>query len=70
MHGQGKTLTWTSNTCFRIDEAPGTRYENDEVIADTHLFLDDEGKQDMVMGDARLKDGKIYHYDHMRKLSY
>ena len=67
---RGKTLTWTSNTSFRIDEAPGTRYENDEVMAGTHLVLDDEGKQNMVMGDARLKDGKIYRYDHMRKLLY
>ena len=46
-----------------------TFYENEDVIAGTHLVLDDEGKQNLVMGVARLRDGKIYRYDHMRKLS-
>ena len=32
-------------------------------------FLDDEGKQNLVMGVARLRDGRIYRYDHMRVLS-
>ena len=37
--------------------------------AGTHLVLDDEGKQNTVMGIARIKGGKIYRYDHMRKLA-
>ena len=63
------TLTWTSTTCLRINGAPETYYENEEVIAGTHPVLDDEGKQNIVMGVALLKDGKIYRYNHMRKLS-
>lgn len=63
------TLTWTSTTSFRINGAPETYYENEEVIAGTHPVLDDEGKQNIVMGVALLKDGKIYRYNHMRKLS-
>ena len=43
--------------------------ENDAVIAGTHPVLDDQGRQNLVMGIARLRDGKIYRYDHMRTLS-
>ncbi len=63
------TLSWTSNTAFRINGDAETFYENDEVIAGTHPVLDDEGKQNTVMGVARLRDGKVYRYDHMRKLT-
>lgn len=61
------TLSWTSNTSFKINGQAETFYENDEVIAGTHPVLDDDGKQNIVMGVARLRDGKIYRYDHMRK---
>ena len=64
-----ETLSWTSNTSFRINGAAETFYENEDVIAGTHPVLDDDGKQNLVMGVARLKDGKIYRYDHMRTLS-
>ena len=41
-----------------------------EVISgEPHPVLDDEGKQNLVMGVARLRDGRIYRYDHMRVLS-
>ena len=63
------TLSWTSGTSFRINGDAETFYENEDVIAGTHPVLDDEGKQNLVMGVARLRDGKIYRYDHMRKLS-
>lgn len=63
------TLSWTSNTSFKINGEAETFYENDEVIAGTHPVLDDEGKPNMVMGVARLRGGKIYRYDHMRKLT-
>ena len=63
------TLTWTSTTPFRINGAPETYYENEEVIAGTHQVLDDEGKQNIGMGVALLKDGKIFRYNHMIKLS-
>ena len=43
------TLTWTSTTFFRINGAPETNYENEEVIAGTHPVLDDQGKQNIVM---------------------
>ena len=63
------TLSWTSTTSFRINGEPETFYENAEVISGTHPVLDDQGKQNLVMWVARLRDGKIYRYDHMRKLS-
>ena len=63
------TLSWTSTTSFRINGEPDTFFENMEVISGTHPDLDDQGKQNLVMGIARLRDGKIYRYDHMRKLS-
>ena len=63
------TLSWTSTTSFRINGEPETFYENAEVISGTHPVLDDQGKQNLVLGIARLRDGKIYRYDHMRKLS-
>ena len=63
------TLSWTSTTSFRINGEPETFYESAEVISGTHPVLDDEGKQNLVMGIARLRDGKIFRYDHMRKLS-
>ena len=63
------TLSWTSTTSFRINGDAETFYENDDVIAGTHPVLDDEGQQNMVMGVARMKDGKIYRYDHMRKFA-
>ena len=64
-----ETLSWTCSTSFRINGAPETFYEHGEVIAGTHPVLDDEGKQNLVMGVARLRDGRIYRYDHMRVLS-
>lgn len=63
------TLSWTASTSYKINGDAETLYENDEVIAGTHPVLDDDGKQNMVMGVARLRDGKIYHYNHLRKLS-
>ena len=63
------TLSWTSSTSFKINADAETFYENEDVIAGTHPVLDDEGKQNLVMGIARLRDGKVYRYDHMRKLS-
>ena len=63
------TLSWTSDTTFRITGAPETFYENADIISGTHPVLDDEGKQNIVMGIARLRDGQIYRYDHMRTLS-
>ena len=63
------TLSWTSDTKFRINGAPETFYENAEIISGTHPVLDDEGKQNIVMGVARLRGRKIYRYDHMRTLS-
>ena len=62
------TLSWTSGTSFRINGDAETFYENKDVISGTHPVLDDEGKQNLVMGVARLRDGKVYRYDHMRKL--
>ena len=64
------TLSWTSTTSFRINGEPETFYENAEVISGTHPVLDDQGKQNLVMGIARLRDGKIYRYDHMSCLLY
>ena len=63
------TLSWTSGTSFKINGDAETFYENDDVIAGTHPVLDDEGKQNLVMGVARLRGGKVYRYDHMRNLS-
>ena len=63
------TLSWTSTTSFRINENAETLYENDAVIAGTHPVLDDRGRQNLVMGIARLREGKIYRYDRMRTLS-
>ena len=63
------TLSWTSGTSFRINGDAETFYENNDVIAGTHPVVDDEGKQNIVMGIARLRDGKVYRYDHMRTLS-
>ena len=63
------TLSWTSTTSFRINGEPETFYENAAVISGTHPVLDDQGKQNLVMGVARLRDGKIFRYAHMRKLS-
>lgn len=63
------TLSWTANTSFRINGDAETLYENIDVIAGTHPVLDDDGKQNLVMGVARMRDGKIYRYDHMRKLA-
>ena len=63
------TLSWTSTTSFRINGEPETLYENAEVISGTHPVLDDKGKQNLVMGVARIRSGKIYRYDHMRKLT-
>ena len=37
--------------------------ENDAVIAGTHPVLDDQAGRTM-MSIARLRDGKIYRYDH------
>ena len=67
--GRDATLSWTSTTSFKINGDAETFYENDEVIAGTHPVVDDNGKQNLVMGVARLRDGKIYRYDHMRTLS-
>ena len=67
--GRTATLSWTSTTSFRINVDAETFYENDAVIAGTHPVLDDQGRQNLVMGIARLRDGKIYRYDHMRTLS-
>lgn len=63
------TLDWTANTSYRINGDAETFYENDEVIAGTHPVIDDEGRQNMVMGVARLRDGKIYRYDHLRRVT-
>lgn len=63
------TLSWTANTSFRINGDAETLYENTDVIAGTHPVLDDDGKQNLVMGVAKIRDGKIYRYDHMRKLA-
>ena len=63
------TLSWTSTTSFRINGDAETFYENVEVISGTHPVLDDQGEQNLVMGVARLRDGKIYRYHHLRKLS-
>ena len=63
------TLSWTSGTSFKINGDAETFYENEDVIAGTLPVLDDEGEQNPVMGVARLRGGKVYRYDHMRKLS-
>ena len=63
------TLSWTSTTSFRINGDAETFYENDAVLAGTHPVLDDQGRQNFVMSIARLRDCKIYRYDHMRTLS-
>ena len=51
------TLSWTSGTSFRINGDAETFYENEDVIAGTHPVLDDEGKQNLVMGVARRRWG-------------
>ena len=63
------TLSWTANTSFRINGDAETLYENADIVAGTHPVLDDEGRQNLVMGVAHIKKGKIYRYDHMRKLA-
>ena len=63
------TLSWTSTASFRVNGDAETFYENDAVIAGTHAVLDNQGRQNLVMGNTRLRDGKIYRYDHMRRLS-
>ena len=63
------TLSWTSNTTFKINGDAETFYENEDVIAGSHPVVDDKGKQNLVMGVPRLRDGKVYGYDHMRTLS-
>ncbi len=63
------TLSWTSTTSFRINGDAETFYEKDAVLAGTHPVLDDQGRQILVMGFARLRDGKICCYDHMHTLS-
>ena len=67
--GKAATLSWTSTTSFRINGGAETFYENDAVLAGTHPLLDDQGRQNFVMSIARLRDCKIYRYDHMRTLS-
>ena len=59
-----ETLSWTYSTPSGLTVLKMTFYENGEVIAGTHPVLDDEGKQNLVMGVARLRDGRIYRYDH------
>ena len=63
------TLSWTSTTSFRINENAETFYENDAVIAGTHPVQDDQGRQNLVMDIARLREGKIFCYDQIRTLS-
>ena len=53
------TLSWDSTTSFRINGDAETFDENDVVIASMHLVLDDQGRQKLVMGIARLRDSKI-----------
>ena len=67
--GKAVTLSWTSTTSFRINGDAETFYENDAVITGTNAELDNQGRQNLVIGIARLRDGKIYRYDHMRTLS-
>ena len=59
------TLSWTATTSFRINGEPETFYENAEVISGTHPVLDDQGKQNLVMGGARLRDGKTKGWQHL-----
>ena len=53
------TPSWASTTPFRINGDAKTFDENDAVIANMHPVLDDQGRQKLVMGIARLRDGKI-----------
>ena len=68
MH-RAATLSWTSTASFRVNGDAETFYENDAMIAGTHAVLDNQGRQNLVKGIAQLRDGKIYRYDHMRRLS-
>ena len=63
------TLSWASTISFRINGDAETFDENDAVIVSMHPVLDDQGRQKLVMGIARLRDGKVYRYGHMSMLS-
>ena len=53
------TLSWASTISFRINGDTKTFDENDAVIVSMHPVLDDQGRQRLVIGIARLRDSKI-----------
>ena len=63
------TLSWTSGTSFRRNGDAETLKEKEEGKEGKKREVDDEGKQKREKGDARLRDGKVYSYDNLRRLS-
>ena len=53
------TLSWASTISFRINGDAKTFDENDAVIAGIHPVQDDQGRQKLVMGIARMREGKF-----------
>ena len=62
------TPSLASTTSFRINGDAETFDENDAVIANMNPVLDDQGRQKLVIGIARLRHSKIYRYGHMSML--
>ena len=56
-----------------VSEYKNSLHENPAAMAAAAMaatkIRNDQGKQNLVLGIARLRDSKIYRYDHMRKLS-
>ncbi len=60
------TINWLTNTDFRVTDVCVTLYENEDVIVGMH-GVHGEGHNNMVMGIAYLRDGKVFEYKHQRK---
>lgn len=61
-----QTMAWVRATDFRVTDYCVTLYENDDVIVGMHGVTGD-GHDNVVMGIAYLRDGKIHEYHHQRK---
>ena len=61
------TIDWVNSTDFRVTEVVETLYENEDVIVGRH-GVHGEGHDNMVMGVAYLRNGKVYRYHHQRKM--
>lgn len=63
-----ETLEWVKTTDFRASNVAETFYESDDLIVGTHEVMG-EGHNNVVMGCAHIKDGKVALYQHLRKPS-